>query len=311
MQEYQSLIEVLDAFPDEAACVKHLEQLRWPCGIICPLCGESRKFHRITRGHRYKCADCKREFSVRKGTIFEESRLPLRKWFVAAWLVSTHRKGIPSTQLAREVGVTQKTAWFMLGRLREVANQMNGLGRPVGEDGGEVEADETYMGGKRKNMSNAKRKALKDTGRGTVGKAPVAGVRDRMEGRIKLQAVSKVDKKTLHQFIESNVATGATLYTDEHGAYLGLVDFDHHSVSHSVGEYVRGQAHTNGIESFWALLKRGYVGTFHHFTWKHLHRYLDEFEARWNLGKLEGGLRLNKVLDSASGRRLTYADLIA
>lgn len=125
---YNSLIEVLDAFPDEGACVAHLEQLRWPHGVVCPWCASTRKFYRITRGSRYRCCDCRREFSVRKGTIFEESRLPLRKWFAAAWLVSTHRKGIPSTQLAREIGVTQKTAWFMLGRLRSVAENMNGHG---------------------------------------------------------------------------------------------------------------------------------------------------------------------------------------
>ena len=126
--KYNSLLEVLETFPDETACVQHLEQLRWPSGIICPLCGESGKIHRYKTRLIYKCGDCEKQFSVRKGTIFEESRLPLGKWFVAAWLITSNRKGIPSTQLAREIGVTQKTAWFMLHRLREVAGQINGTG---------------------------------------------------------------------------------------------------------------------------------------------------------------------------------------
>jgi len=131
MNKYNSLIELMEVFPDEESCVQHLEQLRWPKGIICPLCGSSRKIYNVTRSHGYKCADCKKQFSIRKGTIFEESRLPLHKWFAAAWLLTSNRKGISSTQLAREIGVTQKTAWFMLGRLREVAGAMGDIGGPM------------------------------------------------------------------------------------------------------------------------------------------------------------------------------------
>ncbi len=301
---YNSLYELLEAFPDEESCVRHLEAIRWPNGIICPLCGSSRKIFRVSRAYAYKCADCKREFSVRKNTIFEESRLPLRKWFMASWLVTSHRKGIPSTQLARELGVTQKTAWFVLGRLREVWGQLDDAEGPVG---GEVEVDETFIGGKSRNMHVSKRPKL---GRGTVGKKPVAGARSR-DGKVKAKAVTDTSKIKLHEFVRSNIAIGATLYTDENRAYWGLEDdYDHEAVNHSVGEYVRGQAHTNGLESFWALLKRGYIGTFHHFTWKHLHRYLAEFSARYNLGKTKGGWRVDTMLGATPGLRLTYDELI-
>ena len=302
---YDNLYDLREAFPTEKSCIHHLEELRWPQGIVCPWCASTRQFYTV-RSVKYKCADCRQEFSVRKGTIFEESRLPLQKWFIAAWLITSNRKGIPSTQLAREIGVTQKTAWFMLGRLREVLGQMDAYGGPVD---GIVEVDETFLGGKARNM-HAHKRHQKIQGRGPVGKQPVAGARSR-GGKVKAKAVSDTSQMVLHGFVRDHVAFGSTLYTDDHRAYIGLgVDYDHESVRHSVGEYVRGEAHTNGIESFWALLKRGYIGTFHHFTWKHLHRYLAEFSARFNLGKAKGGERVDTLLGASSGLRLTYADLI-
>lgn len=301
---YNSLYELLEAFPDEESCVRHLEAIRWPNGIICAHCRSTRKIYRVARPYFYKCADCRKEFSVRKNTIFEESRLPLRKWFMASWLVTSHRKGIPSTQLAREIGVTQKTAWFVLGRLREVWGQMDDRDGPVG---GEVEVDETFIGGKARNKHASKKLHQK---RGTADKKPVAGARSR-DGKVRAKVISENNRIKLHEFVRSNIAIGSTLYTDENRAYRGLEDdYDHETVTHSIGEYVRGQAHTNGLESFWALLKRGYIGTFHHFTWKHLPRYLAEFSARYNLGKTKGGWRVDTMLGATPGLRLTYDELI-
>lgn len=302
--EYKSLIQVLKAFPSEKVCIEHLEKLRWPKGVICPLCGSSRKIHKLTRGFIYKCGDCEKSFSVRKGTIFEESRLPLQKWFAASWLVTTNRKGINSCQLAREIGVTQKTAWFVLGRLREVASYMGSVG---GSMSGTIEADETYVGGKEKNKHLNKKL---NAGRGAVGKQPVIGVCER-SGRVKAIPVNTTDRKQLHGFIIENVSAGSTIYTDEHPAYNELVGYEHEKVNHSTGEYVRGDIHTNGIESFWSLFKRGYHGVFHHFTPKHMHRYIAEFEMRWNFSKLDSDDRFDSLLGSTSGSRLTYEDLIA
>lgn len=300
-----STFEFMNLFPDEAAAREFFEKRRWGSKPVCPHCGGTEKISSPKREGYYWCGDCRSNFSARTGTVMESSRVEIRKWLYAIYLVVTSRKSVSSLQLSKEISVTQKTAWFMLQRIREAC------GKDFGKLAGIVEVDETYIGGKEESKHSHKR--IK-AGRGPVGKHAVLGMRER-GGKTKAFSIAKTDSKTLKGAIHEHVEPGSTVYTDDHRGYLGLhgVLYNHASVKHSAKEYINGMCHTNGIESVWALLKRGYTGTFHHFSLKHLQRYVDEFAFRLNEGACDVDTieRIGSLAKSMQGKRLKYRDLVA
>ena len=231
----------------------------------------------------------------------ESSKVGLQKWAIAIYMVTTNLKGVSSMRLKRDLKVTQNTAWFMLSRIRESFRDGDLKLR------GEVEVDETYIGGRERNKHFDKRL---QSGRGTVGKTAVIGARER-GGKIKARPIQSTNAKSLSGFIGGCVETGSTVYTDDHKGYSGLSGYRHSSVRHSIRQYVDGQAHTNGIESFWAVLKRGYIGTYHKMSPKHLHRYVNEFAGRHNIRTLDTIDQMKAMARGMDGKRLRYQDLIA
>ena len=299
-----SLKALFRLFPDDAAAERWLVSLRWPSGICCHYCGsENVQTGAKHKSMPYRCREkrCAKRFSVRTGTVMQSSKLGFQTWAIAIYLMSTNLKGISSMKLHRELEITQKSAWFLAHRLRDTL-----LAKNPAMMAGPVEADETFVGGKAKNMHRSQRQQL--TGRGRVDKMAVAGIKDRQTKQVRATVVERVDAPTLQGFVTDHTAPGATIYTDDATAYAGLAGRD--SVKHSVGEYVRGQAHTNGIESFWSMLKRGYVGTFHKMSPDHLHRYVVEFEGRHNARPLDTIEQMTAMVHGAEGKRLRYADLI-
>jgi transposase-like protein len=301
-----STFELFAMYPDQESARTYLEGRLWPEGPKCPVCGLG---ERITAraGGFYRCNQCKEDFTVRTGTIFERSHVPLHKWVYAMYLLVTARKGISSMQLAKEIGITQKSAWFVLHRLREAC------GKDLTKLRGLIEIDETYVGGIEANKHEHKK--LK-AGRGTVGKTPVLGMRERGKGgRTKAMKLANTDAQTIQDVIVQNVEVGSTLHTDEHGAYrdMGGLFFSHESVNHSQGEFVRDGVTTNSIESVFAVLKRGLIGVYHNASAKHLGRYVDEFAFRLNEGNVARHTlqRLDSFVSGVAGKRLTYKALIA
>ena len=301
-----SLIEILRKFPDDATAEAWFIQQRWPEGAHCPHCGSLNVQHPIkhkSMTHRCREKECAKRFSVRTGTAMQASNLGYQVWAIAFYLVATNLKGLSSMKLHRDLNITQKSAWHLAHRIRESWKD-EGM-----QFAGPVEVDETWIGGKRRNMSRSRRKDL--TGRGAVGKAAVAGAKDRETNRVTARAVKGTDTATLQGFVRETAKPGASVYTDDAAAYRGMGGFRHEAVNHSAGEYVRQQAHTNGIESFWAMLKRGYQGTFHHFSVKHLDRYVTEFTGRHNDREADTADIMAHMAQGMVGKRLMYRDLIA
>ena len=301
-----TLIELARMFPDEEAARRWFEAILWPDGErYCPHCGTDNNHKCSHPKMPYRCRDCRKYFSIKTGTVMANSPLPLQKWLYAIYLELTSLKGVSSMKLHRDLGITQKAAWFMLQRIREAFKEMG----PAVKFDGPTEADETYVGGLRKNMHRSAKDKL-PPGRGTVGKTAVAGVKDRSTGMVAAKVVRSTDAKTLQGFVRENVEPGADLYTDDATAYEGMTDYEHGSVKHSVGEYVDGHIHTNGIESFWSMLKRAHKGIYHKFSPKHLQRYVDQFAGRHNIRDLDTLEQMVMLTEGMAGRRLTYKRLI-
>lgn len=298
-----STLQLFEMFPDQETARVYLESRLWPNGVRCPHCGLG---ERITtrKGGFYRCNQCQEDFTVRTGTIFERSHVPLHKWIYAMYLVVTARKGISSMQLAKEIGVTQKTAWFMLGRLREAC------GDKLDKLRGIVEVDEVHIGGRSENMHAS----VKERKGGVPKKAVVLGMRER-GGRTKALPIANASGSTLEFAILDHVEPGATIHTDEWRGYASVhhLGYTHETISHKAGEYVRDGVTTNSIESVWAVLQRGIYGVYHHVSHKHLGRYVDEAAFRLNEGNVERHTlrRLESFVDGTVGKRLTYKDYIA
>jgi len=300
-KDFRSILDLLQAFPDEQSCIDHLEALRWDGYVASPFDPTSKVYK--CKDNKYRCKNTGKYFNVKTATLFDNTKIKLQKWFLAIWLVTAHKKGISSMQLAKDIDVTQKTAWFMLQRIRRCFGIENN-----NDLDNDVEVDETYVGGKNKNRHSDK-KVEGSQGRSAKDKAPVVGMIER-GGKLNARKVDNAKIETLTKEVVQNVKISANLYTDEWVGYVGLSKiYDHSFVKHSQGEYVNGRVHTNTIEGFWSLLKRGIVGIYHFTSKKHLQNYVDEFVFRYNTRGKSEAARFNLLLANTEVRT-TYRRLI-
>lgn len=300
-QDFKSILDLIKAFPNEQTCIDHLETLRWNGNVVSPFDTTSKVYK--CAGNKYRCKNTGKYFNVKTDTLFDNTKIELQKWFLAIWIVTSHKKGISSLQLGRDLDITQKSAWFMLQRIRNCFGIENN-----NELDNEVEADETYVGGKETNKHLSK-KTPHNTGRSVKDKAPVIGTVER-GGKLNANVVENATARVLSREVIANVKQTATLYTDEWVGYKGLKRvYDHSIVKHNKGQYVNGRIHTNTIEGFWSLLKRGIFGIYHSTSKKHLQMYVDEFVFRYNTRDTTEAMRFNLLLSNTENR-LTYKKLI-